>query len=362
MVPMEYRSIPEELIINEILTRLPVKSLLRFRSVCKAWHSTISKRDFIETHRYHSQSKVHVVHFSDDIPQGTGSINIECLTEDGLLQHYHRLPWLQKYQLRSFSNDLVVFPYKDAILLSNLSMQESVYLPHPTSWFDALLPVKGFGFVSSLGKYKVVLITSGIVTQGICEVFTVGTDNSWRIGKTPPSSIDTYGHTPYVNRNLHKLTRRNDKDGNSKILLFNLENETWTMMKLPDHPQCHIYRHHTELREIECLLCFTCCIQNKSIDIWMLRDYANEVWSKDFVIDMTLPRVMPDGVNFRIYEFYGWFPLNVIADGRILLHMESIVDDRWFYYDPRDGSIQLADHKGRDITIYAENLVPICGF
>lgn len=186
----------------------------------------------------------------------------------------------------------------------------------------------------------------------------------WPEGKTPPSSIYCDGHTPYVNGNLHKLTM-NEKDGISKILLFNLEKETWAVMPLPDHPRLPedtLNRWHTELREMQGLLCFICCIKNKSVDIWMLRDYGNEIWSKDFVIDMAIPRAVPDGLNFGLNGVCGWFPLNVMADGRILLQMDSIAEDKLFYYDPQDGSIQLAGRKGRYITLYAENLVPISGF
>jgi len=135
------------------------------------------------------------------------------------------------------SHELVVLGHKDGYLLANPAMQDSVYLPGPPPRVDAPFPVLGFGFVSSLGKYKVVNITSDIWNQDRCEVFTVGMDNSWRIGKPPPSSIKSYGHTPYVNGNLHKLTDRNDKGENSKIVLFNLEKEIWSMMTLPDHPR-----------------------------------------------------------------------------------------------------------------------------
>ena len=272
---MKDRHIPEELIADEILPRLPVKSLLRFRYVCKAWHSTISNRDFIKLHRHHSQSKFHVVHFSYDIQEDTCSINIERLTEGGNLQHSYILPRLKVPDIINSSRDLVVLSHKDGYLLSNPAMHESLYLPHPPSRFESLYPVVGFGFVSSLEKYKVVSITSNIGTQVTCEVFTVGMDNSWRIGKTPPSAIYPHGHTPYVNGNLHMLTWWNDKGENSKILVFNLEKEKWAVMTLPKHPripECSIYREHTELRDIQGLLCFTCCFENKSVDIWVLRD------------------------------------------------------------------------------------------
>ncbi|XP_039788644.1 putative F-box protein At1g47790 [Panicum virgatum] len=57
--PRPGKTAPELLdeIVLEILARLPVKSLLRFRSVCKAWRATISDPFFIRKHLQCSVSK-----------------------------------------------------------------------------------------------------------------------------------------------------------------------------------------------------------------------------------------------------------------------------------------------------------------
>ncbi|KAL7218726.1 hypothetical protein ACSBR2_011909 [Camellia fascicularis] len=52
---MSNTCIPEEVLI-EILARLPVKSLLRFRSVCKSWYSLITNPSFITTHLNRTKS------------------------------------------------------------------------------------------------------------------------------------------------------------------------------------------------------------------------------------------------------------------------------------------------------------------
>ncbi|KAK4487388.1 hypothetical protein RD792_005988 [Penstemon davidsonii] len=56
MVAISMRSsLPEDLII-EILLRLPVKSLLRFRTVCKQWHVIIKSSSFIRRHAHHESN------------------------------------------------------------------------------------------------------------------------------------------------------------------------------------------------------------------------------------------------------------------------------------------------------------------
>lgn len=51
------RNLPEDIIYDEILTRLtrlPVKILLRFRSVCKSWKTLISNPKFKKSHLTHT--------------------------------------------------------------------------------------------------------------------------------------------------------------------------------------------------------------------------------------------------------------------------------------------------------------------
>ncbi|XP_074355055.1 putative F-box protein At4g17780 [Apium graveolens] len=48
------RELPEEVIIDEILTRLPIKSVVRFKSVSKSWLSLLSGSHFIQKHKTRS--------------------------------------------------------------------------------------------------------------------------------------------------------------------------------------------------------------------------------------------------------------------------------------------------------------------
>jgi hypothetical protein len=54
--PRQTQQLMEE-IFFEILARLPVKSLLQFRSVCKAWRAIVDDPTFIRAHLLHSASK-----------------------------------------------------------------------------------------------------------------------------------------------------------------------------------------------------------------------------------------------------------------------------------------------------------------
>ena len=50
--------LPDDIVLN-ILSRLPVKSLLRFRCVCKTWDSSITTPNFISTHLNNNKDHDH---------------------------------------------------------------------------------------------------------------------------------------------------------------------------------------------------------------------------------------------------------------------------------------------------------------
>ncbi|KAH1054573.1 hypothetical protein AAZX31_08G340300 [Glycine max] len=57
----EYLSyVPDDLIV-EILSRLPVKDLMRFRCVCKTWKSIIFDPSFVKKHLERSSKKIHLI-------------------------------------------------------------------------------------------------------------------------------------------------------------------------------------------------------------------------------------------------------------------------------------------------------------
>ncbi|KAI4978284.1 hypothetical protein ZWY2020_014838 [Hordeum vulgare] len=61
------RGIPEEILIWEILVRLPPKSLLRCHAVCRAWRTTTCARAFLLAH--HDRQPARPLVYACDLPR-----------------------------------------------------------------------------------------------------------------------------------------------------------------------------------------------------------------------------------------------------------------------------------------------------
>ncbi|KAH7847466.1 hypothetical protein Vadar_026394 [Vaccinium darrowii] len=88
------RMLPEDLVIEEVLTRLPAKSLMRFKSVSKLWCSTISSPSFCKTHRARSRSRPGCLLMvcsldSNDPSAGVGFFSAAATGGGGVLEWRH---------------------------------------------------------------------------------------------------------------------------------------------------------------------------------------------------------------------------------------------------------------------------------
>nr|GMD44296.1 putative F-box protein At3g52320 [Ipomoea batatas] len=137
-------SLPEDM-IAEILSRLPVESLLRFNCVCKKWRQLIHQDDFIEKHHR---------------PRRHGKLGLI------LEQEYRKGP-------------------TERLRIRNPATRQTVYLPDfqvgnkPPTWVVARM-----FFVAKLSEESVFL--------GRFRAVTVGVDAAWRPLKNFPHNFIDY--------------------------------------------------------------------------------------------------------------------------------------------------------------------------
>ncbi|XP_034208904.1 F-box only protein 8-like [Prunus dulcis] len=199
--------IPEEILIN-ILSRLPVKSLIRFICVCKLWSSLIRSSRFIGMHlnrnvTNHAHDFIIALHESRRKPNFCYTL-FSNETFEPCLKIKHPSTWPKiigpKIDIHGSSNGLVCLSYElgnldTAIYLCNLSIQKHVVLP-PTSILCLSCPeyvtFVAFGFHHGLNDYKVVRLLS--FSEGNhcieVEVYSLSTD-SWKRIDAIPASIKT---------------------------------------------------------------------------------------------------------------------------------------------------------------------------
>ncbi|XP_040361619.1 F-box/kelch-repeat protein At3g06240-like, partial [Rosa chinensis] len=176
-------------IIAEILSRLPAKSLLRFRCVCKSWLALISDPSFVKNHL----SRVNTNHFN--LLLGTRPLQASVLKLDDGDVAITELdyPEMHDFEGECFPNiygscnGLICIEFgSGSIILWNPCTREFKQLPEPelhicesSSIFESFVYLAGFGYDSTIEDYKVIRATKIYEAETTLQVFTLKT-GSWR--------------------------------------------------------------------------------------------------------------------------------------------------------------------------------------
>ncbi|XP_058774262.1 F-box/kelch-repeat protein At3g23880-like [Vicia villosa] len=244
--------LPEEL-VGEILLRLPVRSLLQFKCVCKSWKTLISGSQFPLFKRPSTPVKpVTFGYMEEMLDYIIGSCNgLLCML--GTYPHYVGLynPSLQ---------------FKSKISLVPVSVLEQ-------DWF---INHCGFGYDKVNDKYKVLVVMERFfhVSPMLTKIYTFGQDDSWKTIPNSPynNNIKTLGK--FVSGTLNWLVSYPNT-----FVSFDIEKETYRKLLLPQNVGVK-----TELSVLSDCLCVSTS-ENVHWVLWMMKEYGVvESWTKFIVI------------------------------------------------------------------------------
>ncbi|XP_022748049.1 F-box/kelch-repeat protein At3g23880-like [Durio zibethinus] len=307
----------------EILSRMPVKSLIRFKCVQKSWCNLIQDRSFIVRHmdRFGKNKYVFLLRnftFDQYIKQyciGNESNNIIEGTEIHM-----STKWLfgeSKGSIIGSSNGLVCLSSHSFVLHQPDLLKIHIWNPSTRKIME--LPIchggdigatiispyffLGFGFCPKIDDYKVVRVMLYAHSYGWppleVQVYTLST-NSW---KRMTMANPGWGLSPSLGRNgvtngaCHWLGLQINSSKRMSIIAFKFDEEVFLEINTPNH---HIFQYRSSFTVSDIFITeyrsFLSLISkgadgNSAFDIWVMKEYGvADSWVKQFAIEVPVPQ------------------------------------------------------------------------
>ncbi|XWS48135.1 hypothetical protein CRYUN_Cryun13aG0047100 [Craigia yunnanensis] len=321
-------------VIFDIFTSLPVKSLVRFRCISKSCSSIITSQDFAKMHatRYSSiksnfqltptiiiscstELQSAQMFFSSELHEGSGSASAV---------HLRTIPpRFSRYTTHSV-NGIICMDFGLCATIFNPSNRQAVTLPFvcpPNSPAAASTSfcVNSFGFDPITECYKVLnsWAVSGKATE--YRVFTLGTNNSWRLLGDGPSYFPKRESVCIDGIIYFKCHY------SSVLFAFHVHTEKFNEIPLPEG----IFNWRSDLIQFAGRLGLVDTqfdLQSNSINIWLLEDHLMEEWVGHSIVFPTFWKEIEGYQNF--------LAVGTIHTGEILLAPRTLLKQFCVYiYD-----------------------------
>lgn len=310
------RSFPHDLVIS-IMSRLPVKSLLRFKSVSKPWANSIDDPSFIKSHAKQPKNSRLVVGLkARDWETGLGGIEYYSIAIDSPQNLVREdFPELPKHTifigscnglvcLLSYKGDNKGYREVVDIFVWNIATKEYRIIPNPATTHKYSKYCFGFGYDSVHDDYKVLRLGGPCGSRMDSKFTSYETQfysvrhGVWSAVKVyPTSSFDILLFPQvldeclvYINNALHTSARRHKDEDYSFVLAIDLVTEEFREISFPK------WLYGVWFEAIGgCLEAIGGCLGVTCFNgTWVMKDYGvEESWTK-------LP--LPDDVNFALGE------------------------------------------------------------
>ena len=361
-------------IVEIILLRLPVKFLIRCKSVCKAWQSLISDPYFIKTHlklpETQARSRFCIIdeirrhgintNNSTAIVRGAFTKDCDAFSSDDVVTAGESmdLDYISDYKNFNFAYCIRLFSSCDGLLcivdasgkivIWNPSTRQHHQLPpNPNPHLLEFLTCCGFGYDSSSDDYKVIVVYTFryINEETLVDVFSLKS-NKWK-------NIEEIHHTTVGTRDstvlrgaLHWLNSSTSYDGIRKLKLykitaFDFEKEEFREMSIPNND-----------RRFDLTVVGGClCLYKGYVEMWVMKEYGIDTsWTK---IISPFYNILRSGINIlecNLLQTLNDKHLLLVSHRRLMLcdHRENTYKNIMCY----DG-----DRLGNNATIYNETLV-----
>ncbi|KAA8516856.1 hypothetical protein F0562_017326 [Nyssa sinensis] len=268
-------------VIHDILSRLPVKTLLQFRCVSKLWCALIDSPNFIKSHLKRSienQNNVSLVLEGD----GLYSVNFESLDKAVKLDDPLKSESYRTEVFGSCNGLLCLFNTEKGMVLWNPSTRKHRKLLVPLGEFcKHQFIVYGFGHDVVNDDYKVVRIVqfNGMMHSEV-KIYSLKL-NSWRrIPDLPYHLRYKRVNGMLVSGALHWIVTRKPFDTANLIAAFDIGNEKYTLVPQPEYSHKDFIMYLGVLGENLSIFCNYYLVR---IDIWVMKEYGvKESWTKLF--------------------------------------------------------------------------------
>ncbi|XP_059632812.1 F-box/kelch-repeat protein At3g23880-like [Cornus florida] len=309
-------NLPEEIIV-QILLRVPSKSLVRFRCVCKSWLALFAEPGFTKM-----RGHCGLIVSTSQRGRQSDSVRLDFEDLDNCIVNLHFSQIPSRYQT------LTVFGSCNGLLLCKFSYcSEDLYLCNPTTRHCKKLPPSGrwvgnfgfygFGYDSSIDDYMAVKAHCSYSKITKTTVYRIKLysrrTNSWKRARDFPYAgkiLQDKGE--FVNGSLHWLGLPLGQGSKLfTITCFDLEKKKFGEMSVPDCGNIEIRMLIVGvLKGCLCVVCSDLERLDNIWSIWMMKEYGvKESWTKLITIPPSLTERDPP------------WPLYITKSGELIMQV-----------------------------------------